>query len=135
MSVLKSKRKESPVKFLDTARELTEFSLRQCKKIQKSYTFYLAIPIFKLAQDVYIYVCKANAIYPSDEEKITYRRKWLTESIGTLNSLISQVQMVKELACSTIEDKNYVKWGDLIREEIRLIGNLIDSDKKRLSDS
>ena len=109
MSVVKSKRNKSPVQYLDTARELAEFTLIQCKKIQKRYTFYLAIPMFKLAQDVYTDVCKANAIFPNNEEKIAYRRKWLTEAIGCLNALISQIEMMKKVTCSSIEDKNYVK--------------------------
>lgn len=41
MSVLKSQRKESGIKFLDTAYDLELHTLKCCMKLPKRYTFFI----------------------------------------------------------------------------------------------
>ena len=60
MSVIKSKREESVVEFVNTARELNIFSIRQCTKFPKRYTFYSIQKIADLADSIYESVVKAN---------------------------------------------------------------------------
>ena len=49
MAVLKSNRNESQLQFLDTARELGIFTLRNCVKFPKRYTFFITTEIVRLS--------------------------------------------------------------------------------------
>ena len=53
MSVLKNKRAQSSVQFLETAKDLHIFTMRTCEKyIPKAYTFYISIPMQAEAETV-----------------------------------------------------------------------------------
>lgn len=52
MSVLKSKRGESAVQFLDTARELEIYTIKQCARFPKRFMFLITKEIVDLATRV-----------------------------------------------------------------------------------
>ena len=54
MSVLKSQRKESNIKFLDTAYDLELHTLKCCMKLPKRYTFFIGTELSRLASAVSI---------------------------------------------------------------------------------
>lgn len=58
MSVLKSQRGESAVQFLDTARELEIYTIKQCAKFPKRYMFLITKDIVALASAVYNADCQ-----------------------------------------------------------------------------
>ena len=64
MAVLKSNRNESQLQFLDTARDLEIFTLRNCVKFPKRYTFFITTEIVRLSQSVFNNVKAANSIFP-----------------------------------------------------------------------
>lgn len=131
MSVLKSKRGESPVQYLDTARKLEVYTLRQLKKLPKRYTFLLSTHLASLSLDVYDNAKRANSIFPKDAETVALRRKHLIEANGALQCLISQLDVVKELAGSAIEDNCWVYWNTLIGDEARLIAKVMKADAEK----
>lgn len=49
MSVLKSKRAESSIKFLDTAYDLELHTIKCCMKLPKRYTFFIGTELTRLA--------------------------------------------------------------------------------------
>lgn len=51
MSVYKSKRSESSMQFVDTAKKLEAFTLSCCMKAPKRYTFFLTSRIMQLASE------------------------------------------------------------------------------------
>lgn len=53
MSVLKSQRKESSIKFLDTAYDLELHTLKCCMKLPKRYTFFIGTELSRLASEVH----------------------------------------------------------------------------------
>ena len=59
MSVLKSQRKESSIKFLDTAYNLELHTLRCCMKLPKRYTFFIGTELSHLASEVHNH-CKTK---------------------------------------------------------------------------
>lgn len=132
MSVLKANRGESPVQFLDTARQLEVYTIRNCLKFPKRYTFFITTEIVALAQQVYDGVKSANSIYPATKDDVAKRREYFTAANCSLQCLVSQLDVVKELFGSTIEDKTWVRWMGLIADEARLIANIKKSDAQRI---
>lgn len=65
-SVLKSKRGESAVQFLDTARELEIYTIKTCARFPKRYMFLVTKGIVDLSRQIYNDVKAANSIYPTN---------------------------------------------------------------------
>lgn len=65
MSVLKSKRGESAMQFLETARELEVYTIRQCARFPKRFMFLITKDIVALSKAVYNNVKAAQRL--SDE--------------------------------------------------------------------
>jgi len=75
MSVLKSKRGESAVQFLETARELEIYTIKQCAKFPKRFMFLITNDIVSLAKSVYNDVKSANSIYPTNSAEVQFKHK------------------------------------------------------------
>lgn len=131
MSVVKSKRGESEVEFIHTARELEIFTMRQCVNFPKRYTFYLSQPIVQLAVQVYDSVVKANSIYPENRRDATLRRDHFVRANAALHSMIAQVELAQELFGLAPEPTD--KWMGYIEREIKLIQGVIRKDQERFS--
>ena len=131
MSVLKSKRGESSAQFLDTARESEIYTLRQCVKFPKRYTFFITNHIVSLAVETYSHVKAANSIFVTNEIELQLRRNHLIEANCNLQCLISQLDITKELFAQEIDSKVWIKWCELIHTEAKLISALKRSDVNR----
>ena len=133
MSVLKSKRCESKMQFVDTARELEIYTLRYAVKFPKRYTFFINTEIVRLAQSVYNEVKSANSIFPTNAHEAELRRDCLIRANNSLQCLISQLDIAKDVFCSEVEDKVWVRWMNLIIEESKLISAVKKSDSERFT--
>lgn len=131
MSVLKSKRCESGMQFVDTARELEIYTLRYAVKFPKRYTFFITTEIVRLSQAVYNEVKSANSIFPTNAHEAEMRRDCLIRANNALQCLISQLDIAKEVFCSDVEAKVWAKWMDLIIEESKLISAVKKRDHER----
>ena len=80
MSVYKSKRSESSMQFVDTAKKLEAFTLSCCMKAPKRYTFFLTSRIMQLASDVHEHATAANNIWPTNQHEAQMRRDELTRA-------------------------------------------------------
>ena len=72
MSVLKSKRQESSIKFLDTAYDLELHTLKCCMKLPKRYTFFIGTELSHLASKVHNHCKMANSIHQRDGPTLEY---------------------------------------------------------------
>lgn len=133
MSILKSKRCESKMQFVDTARELEIYTLRYAVKFPKRYTFFITTEIVRLAQSVYNEVKSANSIFPTNAHEAELRRDCLIRANNSLQCLISQLDIAKDVFCSEVEDKVWVRWMNLIIEESKLISAVKKSDSERFT--
>lgn len=139
MSVLKSKRGESAMQFLETARELEIYTIKQCAKFPKRFMFLITKDIVALAKAVYNNVKAANSIYPSNGHEVQTRRDYIITANCHLQCLISQLDIAREFITTTdgnkpIQSKVWQTWLDLITEEARLLASLKNSDAKRYKD-
>lgn len=133
--MLKLKRGESSMQFLETARQLEIYTLKQCVKFPKRYTFFITTEIVKLSQNIYNAVKSANSIYPTNEAEVQLRRNYFIEAHCNIQCLISQLSVAKELFMSNVEAKVWTTWLDLIEQEDKLITAIKKSDKDRFKNS
>lgn len=129
MSVVRSKRGESEVEFLHTARELEMYSIRKCVNFPKRFTFYLSQPIASIATRIYENVKKANSIYPTNQHEAQMRRDYLLTANAELFNLVSQVEVAHEMF--GLEPNVMAYWSEIIEKEVRLVKALMKKDKER----
>ena len=139
MSVYKSKRGESAVQFIETARKLQEHTLMQCLKVPKRYTFLLTQEVMHLATDVYNNVVSANSVYPINQHEAQLRRDYLTAANASLQSLDRQLGLLAGVLYKNPEnfkgfESAFTTWGELINEEAKLISGIRRADRTRYKD-
>lgn len=139
MSVLKSKRGESAMQFIETARELEIYTIKQCAKFPKRFMFLITKDLVDLAKSVYNNAKSANSIYPTTTNELQIRTTHIIKANCALQCLISQLDIAREFIKHTdndkaIKSKIWQTWADLITNEIKLLASLRKSDKERYKD-
>lgn len=129
MSVIKSKRSESEMEFIHTARQLQIHTIKKCTGFPKRYTFYVSQPLAACATRIHEYVKCANSIYPTNQQDAQIRREYLIRANAELNSMVSQLEIANELF--GIEGNKMQFWMDLVDKEIRLVKGTMKKDKER----
>lgn len=103
------KGKKAEMDFLTIARELEVFSIRQCGKFPKHYTFYLSVPIAESARRVMECCKRGNSIYPLNGHEAQMRRDQFLMAYAELQSMVTQVDVAREV-CSI--RKEIIRYGD-----------------------
>lgn len=129
LSVIKSKRDESEVEFIHTARELQIYSIQKCVNFPKRYTFYVSQNIVGCATRIHQCVKCANSVYPTNQHEAQIRRDYLIHAYAELNNLVSQVEVAGELF--GIDSKVMQYWMEIVDKENRLIKGTMKKDKER----
>ena len=139
MSVPKSRRGESPAKYIDLAREIYAFTYNRVRILPKSYTFYFSLPLYNAAREAYRLVKTANLIYIDDRqeraivERNKQRRRELYENAqGYYNNMLD----VLDLAYMTVNREKLPssvlsQWIGMITDEISQHSKIKRSDKSR----
>lgn len=128
MSVIKSKRQESKIEFLNNVYDLQVATYQLVIKFPKRYTFILSNPVALLSQDCHIKCKNANSIFPSNQHEFQIRRDYINAAIGDCQNLSSQIDIAYNLFP---EIKGFIPVIALIVEQFKLLKGLKDSDKKR----
>lgn len=139
MSVLKSKRGESIIQFLETARELEVYTIKQCAKLPKRFMFLITKDLVDLAKSVFNNVKSANSVYPTNTAELQLRTNYIIKANCALQCLISQLDIAREFIKHTdndkaIKSKVWQTWADLITNEIKMLSALRKNDKERYKD-
>ena len=129
MSVVKSKRGESTQEFLITARELQLYSIRQCVKFPKRYTFYISQSIARISGNIYENVKLGNSIYPINQHEVQMRRDYFLNANAELYNLVAQIEIANELF--GIELPKMLDWMALVDKEINLVKGVMKKDRSR----
>lgn len=131
MSVVRQKRGDSQLQFLDTARDLEIFSLKNCIKFPKRYTFLFTNEIAHLAISILNNVKAANSIFPTNEHEVEMRRDYFTKANCNLQCLITQLGVAKEVCGENIKTSTWCHWMDLCETEAKLISAVKKRDRER----
>ena len=139
MSVPKSRRGESPAKYIDLAREIYAFTYNRVRILPKTYTFYFSLPLFNAAREAYRLIKTANLVFidskqdPETVQRNKQRRRELYEDAqGYYNSMLDTLDLAymtvnrEKLPSSVVE-----AWIGMIADEISQISKIKRSDKAR----
>lgn len=129
MSVPKSRRGESEMEFIYNARQLQLYTIRKCVSFPKRYTFYVSQPLVNDSKRIHDDVKMANSIFPSNAHEAQIRRDYLLRAHAELHSMISQLEVARELI--GIDGRVMSYWMNLISSEIRLVQAVIRRDRER----
>lgn len=137
MSVYVSKRNESKVEFLETARKLSAHTLTYCLKAPKRLTFFLTKDICALARRVYYETNTANGIIPRNKIELQNRRTHFQLALAACENMeIPLAELKERLKLNPEEAKKwsefaFKEWGRLLVEEQKLLKNIMKSDLER----
>ena len=133
MSVVRSKRSESQIEFLYTARKLQVYTVQKCvNAIPKRYTFYLGTGLAESAASIYRNVKRGNSVYPTNQHEVQVRRDYFMRAYAELQSLISQIEVAYEIV--KFDEKILHEWASLIDSEMKLVQAVIKKDRERYKD-
>ncbi len=136
MGVIKSKRNQSKILFLENARDLEIYTIHHCKVFPKSYMFLITEEIVSLGRSIYMNVKAANRIFPTDQDEYLKRKGHIIDALCDLDNLTSQLDIAKDLIKhdrnnKKIESSIWEMWQEKINNEIELLEALRKKDKER----
>lgn len=133
MSVVRSKRSESQLEFLNTARKLQVFTIQKCvNTIPKRYTFFIANHLSDSATAIYANVKRGNSVYPLNQHEAQVRRDYFMRAYVELQNLVSQIEVAHELL--HFDEKVLHEWASLINDEMKLVQAVMKKDRERYKD-
>lgn len=138
----KSKRATSTIQYLENARQLQIFTLRNCIKFPKRYTFVLTQRIAELAEKIDDHIRIAESILPTNLHEAQIRRDEFNYAYGLLNALDDKLNLMYDIVKESPNFKTEFKWlpnamlewGRMIGLERELIKGVKKSDRKRFDD-
>jgi len=136
MSVIKNKRNESGMQFLDNMKKLHAFTIAFCMKCPKRWDRFLTEDIAKLTNSALIHLKSGNSIYPTNQYERQLRKVEFTKALGDLQALITLIDNLFDY-CNSSETDFKIKiskienWMLMIDEEIGLVKGMIKKDSLR----
>lgn len=142
MSVYKSKRSTSAIQYVENARQLQVFTIKNCVKFPKRYTYIVVQKIANLVEDIDTHVRVAESMMPTNLHEAQLKRDELTYTFGLLNSLDDKLQLMYDIVSDNPNFKTEFKrlpnamleWGRLIQKERDLITGVKKADRKRFKE-
>ena len=133
MSVVRSKRSQSQLEFLHTARALQIYTIQKCvNTIPKRYTFYIGTGLAESARSIYENVKRGNSVYPLNQHEVQLRRDYFLRAYVELQSMVSQIEVAYELL--NFDEGVLNEWSGLIDSEMKLVQALMKKDRERYKD-
>lgn len=126
------------MQFVDTARELEIYTIKQCAKFPKRYMFLITKGIVSLATSIYNNVKAANSVFPQTAAEAEIRKNYIISANCELQCLISQLDIARGLIHQTgnnkpIKSTVWQDWINLVTKEAKLLSSLKNSDKERFA--
>lgn len=131
MSVLVKDRKESKMLFIDKSRELEEYTIEQCVKFPKKYTFSLANPLIDMARNICNLTIMANSTYPLNEEFKQKKLEYLSDALCIAKCFGAQLEIAmhriqtfsgsEEERGKEIKESIWEHWTTLISDVLNLV--------------
>lgn len=117
------------MQFVDTASKLHIYTVKQCVKFPKRYTFYVSQNISDTASEILKCVKSANSIYPTNAHEVQVRRDYFLRAYAETQSLVSLINDAKEMF--DISGTAMTGWMELIQAELNLLKGILKTDKQR----
>lgn len=139
MSTLVRFRNPSGVQFIDTVEELISHTTKYLGRLPKSDRFIWVTDLCSLVKRIGIECVSANTIKDFKiEHDFISRRDHLQKALGYLNALDFYLTIIAKdeskynaiVKGSNNEDYPFIRWGELIDEERKLIKGVLKKDEK-----
>lgn len=135
MSVVKSKRSESNIEFLNTAREVEIFYLKILAQKPKKYKAFLSDELIRLSADTYNNAKAANSIYPASADDAKLRRQYMLKAYCSNQMVISQTEVLYAVCQSdALSIKELEQIAHKLYDLDKLLKAVIKKDKERYKD-
>ena len=142
LSVPKHERGVSELEFIYNARQLQVHTIRKCANFPKKYRFSISNYLEQAARDIHGEVKRGNSMgVPRNQHEFQMRRDCFLRAHAHLYDFASQLEVAKEVMTirdesgraiqEVIDDKALFFWMEMIRQEIKLVKGVMESDKKR----
>jgi hypothetical protein len=128
VSVPVPERDPSDMEFVTNARNLQIETIKRCKNLNKSYTFYVGIPLANIARNIRSYTKRANSINPTNKHEAQMRIDQLLYAKAEVHNMISEVEIAAEIVENNFNKKEFMKYLDA---ELKLLSGVIKSDRAR----
>ena len=118
------------MQFLDNALELHTFTLKQCLKFPKRYTFVISNGLIELSRECFRNAKAGNSIVPTNKHEVQMRRDYFLKA----NACVMNMYTELDIAINTItgiEEKTIIKWVGMMHKEERLLKGIMKYDKER----
>ena len=136
MSVLASKRNQSEIQYIQTAKELQTLMFDLVTRCPKRYSVYLCEELFRLASEVHKQVRAANTIYPTNAHEVQMRKDHLIRARQALGNIDPYLELMYNLLSKNRDqypwrESKIMAIAELIDKEFKLIAGVMQSDKER----
>ena len=126
LSVVKSQRKLSKLEYVYNARELEIFSLQQCLKFPKRYTFYLGQQISNLAISIHKNIHMSNCFIPINDHEKQIQRDFILKALLLCKHLAAQISVAEQMF--GVNKQKIQTWSELINKEISLLEKILNEN-------
>lgn len=136
MSVYKSKRSTSAIQYVENARQLQVFTIKNCVKFPKRYTYIVVQKIANLGEDIDTHVRVAESMMPTNLHEAQLKRDELTYTFGLLNSLDDKLQLVYDIVSDNPNFKmefNLKYCMEEIRKKCKEYGFVLNEKKTKMA--
>lgn len=131
ISVIKAKRKSSSVQFIQTALDLSIYTIQRVRKFPKALTFFVSVPTVNAAKSMYANVKRANSIYPTSKHELDLRIGYFKSAYADLQVLSTEVDIAVSIQRHNLTENVIIDWYRLIDDEMNLLKAQIKNDKAR----
>ena len=130
-------RHESPVQFIQTMRELMAHTIRYMGRMPKSERFTWTLPLIELCRNTLHSLVEANSLDVLEYRE--ERKSVFSKAIGKMDALEEELSALAFdpawFALVNGDSKDcypFVRWGELIDSERRLLRKVMASDENRV---
>lgn len=142
LSVPEHQRGVSNLEFIYNARQLQIHTLRKCANFPKKYRFSVSTYLEQLARNIHGEVKRGNSMgIPRNQHEFQMRRDCFLRAHADLYDFASQLEVAKEVMTirdeygrviqEVIDDDALQFWTSMIKQEIKLVKGVMESDLKR----
>lgn len=129
MSVIKSRRNESPVEFISTAEELESYTIDRAVSFPKRYDRFINQRLANMASEIHELVETGNGINPTCKHEAQMRRDCFMKALALIRPLVAKIKLAD--AKFRVGGERMRHWMSIVYKEKQLIQGILKRDKER----
>ncbi len=127
MAVIKNKRKESKMEFLEIASKLVKITMQQTSRKFENKDSVIVGDLRKLILEIFVQINKANSLYVRNEKDKESIKEIYNNARANLYAFGALLIVIKNTTINRVKPTVWEYWAKLVNREIGLITGLIKS--------